>query len=817
MRKIQKTQIEDFLHLLSRAHEEIKKAISSGKKDTALDLLSQCQDSAIQIGETIENLEGENFATIPLLENYCEMLYQIYENIRSNQSINPNKSYKVLQKSLNAIKNSVKNEIKVQIEAVFLPYKASMWDSLESIWQAAAEDPDCDAYVIPIPYYDKNPDGSFKEMHYEGGLYPDYVPITNYQAYDFQERCPDMIFIHNPYDECNYVTSVHPFFYSKNLKQFTEKLVYVPYFVLDEIDPKNQSAVEGMKHFCTVPGVIYADKVIVQSEDMRQIYVNVLTEYAKGSQANRKYWEDKILGLGSPKIDKVLSTRKEDIEIPEEWRRVIEKVDGSFKKVIFYNTSVTALLEHEEQYLKKMEDVFKVFKEAKEEIALLWRPHPLMKATIESMRPELWGKYWKLVVEYQEEGWGIYDDTADLDRVIALCDGYYGDPSSVVKLCHNAGVLIIIQNLNINTKKEINKLIYSICGVQRPGIVFTAKVNNYLYFVSTDTNALFSIDLSTGKCDYKYSFKSEKIIGDFLGNAFVYDRYIIVCPFNFAHFHIWDIEENQEKIIEETKTGFHNSAYLPRMIVTGEKILFFPSISKDLYSLNINTWKIEKLFGIYQCFLNMNSNGYTIFSRDAGYIYNEKIYFSMSDQCYIAEYDIIKNDFKFYALNIEEQIVLADGIRECLYMLSDKGTIYEWNIETHKLDKKTDIVYDNYNLSKIQSTAKYQDILYFMSPNDKFGIEYDVVKHKGKIGDYNDLFEFGDTGNSEYHFSLQDTEDSLYFISEEYELLILDLEKKQYQNLKLQFDNEQLKMFWNLQKVKTQSDNNKGKEIYKTF
>ena len=32
MRKTQKTQIENFLHLLSRAHEEIKKAIASNKK-----------------------------------------------------------------------------------------------------------------------------------------------------------------------------------------------------------------------------------------------------------------------------------------------------------------------------------------------------------------------------------------------------------------------------------------------------------------------------------------------------------------------------------------------------------------------------------------------------------------------------------------------------------------------------------------------------------------------------------------------------------------------------------------------------------------
>ncbi len=449
MRKQQKAQIESFLNLLIRAHEEIKKSISSNKLDIALDLLAQCQDSAIQIGETIEHLEGENFVTISMLEHYCEVLYQLYEAIRQHQSVNPHKTYKTLQKSLLPIKTSIKNDIKIHTEVVFLPYKASMWDSLESVWQAADEAPDCDAYVIPIPYYDKNPDGSFKEMHYEGDLYPDYVPITDYQAYDFTDRCPDIIFIHNPYDECNYVTSVHPFFYSKNLKQYTEKLVYIPYFVLGEIDPDNQEAVESMKHFCTVPGVLYADKVVVQSEDMKKIYVNVLTEYSKGSKADRKYWENKILGLGSPKIDKALSTRKEDLEIPEDWKKVIEKEDGSWKKIIFYNTSVTALLEHEEKYLEKMRDVFQVFKENTDEVALLWRPHPLIQVTIESMRPELWNEYRALVIEYQTEHWGIYDDTPDLDRAIAVCDGYYGDPSSVVKLCQEAGKLVMIQDVEI--------------------------------------------------------------------------------------------------------------------------------------------------------------------------------------------------------------------------------------------------------------------------------------------------------------------------------------------------------------------------------
>ena len=148
-------------------------------------------------------------------------------------------------------------------------------------------------------------------------------------------------------------------------------------------------------------------------------------------------------------MDKVLGTQKEDVDVPEEWLKVIRKDDGSWKKIIFYNTSVSALLEHGEKMLEKMRDVFQVFWENRDEVALLWRPHPLIKATIESMRPQLWGEYEKIVEENKGAGWGIYDDTADLDRAIALCDGYYGDHSSVVRLCQEAGKLVMIQDVEI--------------------------------------------------------------------------------------------------------------------------------------------------------------------------------------------------------------------------------------------------------------------------------------------------------------------------------------------------------------------------------
>ena len=279
MRKAQKQEILDFIESLHQAHEEIKAALQQNNLILVQNMLAECQEFAISLGENIEKLEGEGHVTVSCIEEYCETIFHTYKKIADNQ-FQENKIYKGLKKQLLKIENSAKNDITVRKEVVFLPYKASMWDSLESIYLAAKEDPNCDAYCIPIPYYDKNPDGSFRELHYEGAEYPDFVTITS-EEYDFEKRKPDAIYIHNPYDNFNLVTSVHPFFFSKNLKQFTDMLVYIPYFILNEIDPDNQEAIDGMKHFIWTPGVINADKVVVQSEKMKRIYVKEYIRAAK--------------------------------------------------------------------------------------------------------------------------------------------------------------------------------------------------------------------------------------------------------------------------------------------------------------------------------------------------------------------------------------------------------------------------------------------------------------------------------------------------------------------------------------------------------
>lgn len=447
MRKYKKEQADSLIKLLEEAHNGIRTTVEKDDLSNALGLLADCQEVAIALGTMIEQSEGEGLPIISLLEQYCELIYQIYESIIQNEEVKANQIYAQLNQLLVKIVNRFENDITVRKEVVFLPYKASMWDALESIWKKADGDPEYDVYVIPIPYFDKDPDGSFREEHYEADQMPDYVPITSYEEYNFAERHPDEIYIHNPYDERNFVTSVHPFFYSKNLKQYTEKLIYIPYFVLGEIDPLNKAAVEGMEHFVTVPAVINADVVIVQSENMKQCYVQSMVKYA--GEHTRHIWENKILGLGSPKFDKVKNTTKDDVQIPEDWKRLMIKPDGSYKKVVLYNTSVSVLLEHGDKMLDKIQSVFETFKELTNDVVLLWRPHPLIKATIESMRPNLWMDYEKIVNQYKIEAWGIYDDSAELNRAIVLSDGYYGDPSSLVQLCQKVKMPVMIQNVEI--------------------------------------------------------------------------------------------------------------------------------------------------------------------------------------------------------------------------------------------------------------------------------------------------------------------------------------------------------------------------------
>lgn len=443
MRKEQKKQVEEFLGVLEEAHRQIKTLVRKKDVLSVLQILEDCQQGGISLGNMLETLEGEQCAVIPLLEKYCELVYQFYEKLSGGETLNENKTYKLLDNFLLKIENCIKNDIKIRKEVVFLPYKVSMWDSMESIWEEADKDPDCDAYVVPIPYYDRNSDGSLGEMHYEGSLYPENVPVVRYEEYSLEKRRPDVVYIHNPYDNCNYVTSIDPRFYSSELKKFTECLVYVPYFVVPWGIPE---------HFVLSPGVIFSDLVFVQNSSIRKQYIQALKE--NGFSKSQEVLEKKIISMGSPKTDKLLKMRSE-ATVPEEWR---DRIKG--KKIVFFNTNVSQILNNGECFIENLYRIFHVFEEYKNQFILLWREHPLTMATLRSMRPMLLDNYLKLREEFVQKEWGILDTTAEPHTAMALSDCYFGAGGSLVTIYSVTGNPMLLTDYHYPegiSEEEISK------------------------------------------------------------------------------------------------------------------------------------------------------------------------------------------------------------------------------------------------------------------------------------------------------------------------------------------------------------------------
>ena len=383
----------------------------------------ECQELALKLGNFIEDKYKESNPEdiIHSLEDYCELIYQMSLTENEEQT----KLHKLVKK-VKVVLLSARHGIEYDLpkdrkQVVFLPYKVSMWDSLESIWMAAHRDPEVDDYVIPIPYFDRNPDGTFAEMHYEGDQYPDYVPVTNWQEYSISDEKPEVIFIHNPYDKANYVTSVHPAFYSSELKKWTDCLVYVPYFVVNGTDAS----------FFTNMGVYNSDYIVCTSEFVRKSYAETFNDRF----GNKDYFEA-FLPMGSPKYDKVRNLDISRICIPDEWNDLISRKKP--ENIVFFNTSVADFLNSDKSfYFERLAKTFN--KLAENNYLIIWRPHPLFQATVDSLASELRDGYEKLLADFNRLGYGIIDTSPDMYPAIYLSDMYMGDGSSIVLLYMRTG------------------------------------------------------------------------------------------------------------------------------------------------------------------------------------------------------------------------------------------------------------------------------------------------------------------------------------------------------------------------------------------
>jgi hypothetical protein len=499
MRKRVKEQLTELLNTMLESCDELCNSVEGDKLQ--LTLLEDCQNAAILVGENIEASEGEGTQAVSCLEKYCEVLYHISEEGVKEEYVAE------LRSLLHAIVEEV-DKFPKTLEVAFFPYKASMWDSLESIWMAANEDPRCHAVVVPIPYVDRNPDGSVKEEHYEINLYPEEVPVVDYRSYPLDEIHPDIAFIHNPYDEKNLVTSVHPNYYSWRLKEHTDCLVYVPYFALPGNLDRNYSDFSAYHH---------VNYIVTQNPEHRKSFPSELPD-------------EMFLPLGSPKFDSVIRKCRNPKLIPEAWRAKMDR-----KRVFFYNTSLRCAINEPDDYLKKMGEVFKAFA-GRDDVCLVWRPHPLLEATFDSMQPEYAKVFRGLRNLYIKQNIGIYDDTPCMEDTISWCDAYLGDEgSSVISSFSMAQKPIFILNNEIRQvsdtndwMKEIFRFSFNPDGDDRWIVtlqdeLWHAESNDYSYKLKIELRDENSLTSGTQYCRAKEKNGKVYILPDNAQDVLIYD------------------------------------------------------------------------------------------------------------------------------------------------------------------------------------------------------------------------------------------------------------------------------------------------------
>lgn len=266
----------------------------------------------------------------------------------------------------------------------FMPYKYSMWDSMETLYDACIEK-NIETYLSPVSYYTKT-DGVWHDESEEFGCVDkDGVKMA------------DVIVIHNPYDNKNKLTSIDPEYYSWELKRMGKKIVYLAYMGAAPRDG-----------FILQPGVMYADYIFTETEEEAERYVSAWKNQGINKADNvfcvgglPKY--ESIKDDGFKPIDVlVCGSLTPFLESPMDrirrWKRTIEKYDGN----------------------------------------IVFRPHPLLEDGIRWNCPGMMSHYKGFLLWCKNKG-VIVDVTADNQRVLRGAKFLTSDPSSILEMWKRTG------------------------------------------------------------------------------------------------------------------------------------------------------------------------------------------------------------------------------------------------------------------------------------------------------------------------------------------------------------------------------------------
>ncbi len=413
--------------------EMAKRNLAAGRKEIGdtLTVCAELQQLAIDLGTYMEAVKGEGYDIVPMLEEYCEALYAFSQAGSDEERV---RLYGPADRLLSSITETAKR----RKEVLFLPYKGAYWKSFEGEYRKAAEDPDTDVYIVPLPYYRKDYLGRLYDMQYCTDDYPDDLVLLHYDDYDYELRHPDVIYIQNPYDDQNIETSLPPFFYSDRLLSLTDRLVYIPWFQTYDFTVADEREYKIMKYYCTMPGVVNADAVILQSETMKQTYIEKLCGFA--GEETRELWKSRLLVADHGEI--------QNNERTAECAAAGKDGDEGRVKTLLYFPDFSEILRNGSAAVEKIRSVTDMCRSLKGSWRFLFVKGRLIESALRDMDRDLYGKIMAALDDAVSEASFelIGEEDRPCDELVCECDAYYGDGGHLAHLFRNAGKPVKIQD-----------------------------------------------------------------------------------------------------------------------------------------------------------------------------------------------------------------------------------------------------------------------------------------------------------------------------------------------------------------------------------
>lgn len=344
------------------------------------------QEKAISVGHWLEEDIGQDTDEVHMLEEYCERVYQACVGNEYGRA-----AYKDRKDMLELLLQKVKQNIPLERNKIlFIPYKYCMWDSMESIYESALKDKaEWEIIIMPVPFRLKKEN----RIVYEGELFREKNGFRSYLEYELEEECPDVIIIHNPYDQYNKLTEVDKRYFSEELKKYTNHLVYIPYFAAQ----RNLTKIDKI----ILPGVRNATDIFVQSEKIKKEYL-------------RWYPDKNVQALGCPKIDRIVNG---------------DAVIEGKKRTFLLNTHLNMVRSAPDLLIERVNLILCFFAKHPQ-YELIWRPHPLSQSCFEDLKQKT--EYEKKI-EYAKTLDNVqYDESEDFFEAVLKADAYIGDISSLV-------------------------------------------------------------------------------------------------------------------------------------------------------------------------------------------------------------------------------------------------------------------------------------------------------------------------------------------------------------------------------------------------